>query len=174
MQVTWHLLGKFFWEIYEIFRTGFTRNTRECRLLQLVVAGKCFDQKIFFKKYLIRFDIQWHVLLGIKCMIEVWRPFMMFILVCTWFVRFTSLRALFICTSGNVTSIVLITHIVIFSKQELSRRPVVCGSPGENKCSWNSGKKKQLKVNFFSMHFVRTNKEIHLSFKKVKNSGHKL
>ena len=56
----------FFWEIYEIFKTGFTRNTRECRLLQLVVAGKCFDQNIFFKKYLIRFDIQCHVLPGIK------------------------------------------------------------------------------------------------------------
>ena len=32
-----------------------------------VVAGKCFDQNIFFKKYLIQFDIQWHVLPGIKC-----------------------------------------------------------------------------------------------------------
>ena len=61
----------FFSEIYEIFRTGFTRNTRECGLLQLVVAGKCFDQNIFFKKYLIRFDIQWHVLPEIKCITEV-------------------------------------------------------------------------------------------------------
>ena len=144
MKVTWHLLGMFFWEIYEIFRTGFTRNTRECRLLQLVVAGKCFDQKIFFKKYLIWFDIQWHVLPGIKCIADVWRPFMMFILVCTWFVRFTSLRALFIWTSRNVRSIVSITHTVIFSKQEVSRRWVARGSPGENKCSWNSWKKKQL------------------------------
>ena len=144
MQVTWHLLGMFFWEIYEIFRTGFTRNTRECRLLQLVVAGKCFDQKMFFKKYLIRFDIQWHVLPEIKCITEVWRPFTMFILVCTSFVWFTSLRALFIWTSSNVTSIVSITHTVIFSKQEVSRRRVARGSPGENKCSWNSGKKKQL------------------------------
>ena len=135
MQVTWHLLGMFFWEIYEIFRTGFTRNTRECQLLQLVVAGKCFDQKIFFKKYLIRFDIQWHVVPGIKCITDVWRPFMMCILVCTWFVRFTSLRALFIWTSGNVMSIVSITHTVIFSKQEVSRRQVTCGSPGENECS---------------------------------------
>ena len=143
MQVTWHLLGMFFWEIYEIFRTGFVRNTRECRLLQLVVAGKCFDQKMFFKEYLIRFDIQWHVLPGIKCITDVWRPFM-FILVCTWFVRFTFLRALFIKTSGKVTSIVSITHTVIFSKQEVSRRRVARGSPGENKCSWNSGKKKQL------------------------------
>ena len=144
MKVTWHLLGMFFWEIYEIFRTGFTRNTRECRLLQLVVAGKCFDQKIFFKKYLIRFDIQWHVLPEIKCITEVWRPFTMFILVCTWFARFTSLRALFIWTSGNVTSIASITHTVIFSKQEVSRRQVAHVSPGENKCLWNSGKKKQL------------------------------
>ena len=144
MQVTWHLLGILFWEIYEIFRTGFTRNTREWRLLQLVVAGKCFDRKIFFKKYLIWFDIQWHVLPGIKCITEVWRPFTMFILVCTWFVRFTSLHALFIWTSGNVTSTVLITHIVIFSKQEVSKRQVARGSPGENKCSWNSEKKKQL------------------------------
>ena len=148
MQVTWHIQGIFFWEIYEIFRTGFTRNTPKCRLLQLVVAGKCFDQKIFFKKYLIRFDIQWHVLPGIKCITEVWRPFTMFILVCTWFVRFTSLCALFIWTSGNVTSIVSITHTVIFSKQEVSRRRVARGSPGENKCLWNSGKKKQLKVKF--------------------------
>ena len=61
----------FFWEIYEIFKTGFTRNTRECRLLQLVVAGKCFDQNIFFKEYLIRFDIQWHVLPGIKYITDV-------------------------------------------------------------------------------------------------------
>ena len=144
MQVTWHLLGMFFWGIYEIFRTGFTRNTRECRLLQLVVAGKCFDQKIFFKKYLIRFDIQWHVLPGIKCITEVWRPFTMFILVCTWFVRFTSFSALFIWTSSSVTSIALITHTVIFCKQEVSRKQVAHGSPGENKCSWNSGKKKQL------------------------------
>ena len=144
MKVTWHLLGMSFWEIYEIFRTGFTRNSREYRLLQLVVAEKCFDQKIFFKKYLIRFDIQWHVPPGIKCITDVWRPFMMFILVYTWFVRFTSLRALFIWTSGNVTSIVSITHTVIFSKQEVSRRRVARGSPGENKCLWNSGKKKLL------------------------------
>ena len=144
LQVTWHLLGMFFWEIYEIFRTGFTRNTRECRLLQLVVTGKCFDQKIFFKKYLIRFDIEWHVLPRIKRITQVWRPFTMFILVCTWFVRFTYLCALFISTSGNVTSIVSIKHTVIFSKREVSRRRVARASPGENKCSSNSGKKKQL------------------------------
>ena len=46
-------------------------NTRECPFLQLVVAGKCFDQNIFFKKYLIRFDIQWHLLPGIKCLTDV-------------------------------------------------------------------------------------------------------
>ena len=125
----------FFWEIYEIFRTGFTRNTCKCRLLQLVVAGKCFDQKIFLKKYLIRFDIQWHVLPGIKCITDVLRPFMMFILVCTWFAQFASLRALFIWTSSNVTSIFSITQTAIFSKQEVSRRRVACGSPGDNKCS---------------------------------------
>ena len=134
----------FFWEIYEIFRTGFTRNTRECRLLQLVVAVKCFDQKIFLKKHLIWFDIQWRVLPGMKCITEVWRPFTMFILVSTWFVWLTSLCVLFIWTSGNVTSVVSITHTVIFSEQEVSRRRVARGSPGENKCSWNSGKKKQL------------------------------
>ena len=128
----------------KFFRAGFTRNTCECRLLQLVVTGKCFNQKIFFKKYLMQFDIQWHVLPGIKCVTEVWRPFTMFILVCTWFVRFTSLRALFIWTSGNVTSIASITHTVIFSKQEVARRRVARGS----KCSWNSGKKKQLSVKF--------------------------
>ena len=59
----------------------------------------------------------------------------MFILVCTWFVRFPSLRALFICTSGNVTSIALITHTVIFSTQEVSRSRVARGSPAENKSS---------------------------------------
>ena len=127
-------------------RTGFTRNTCECRLLQLDVAGKCFNKNIFFKKYLIRFEIQWHMLPGIKCIAEVWGHFMMFILVCTWFARFTSLRALFIWTSGDVTSIVSITHTVIFSKQEVSRRQVVRGSPGENKCSWNSGKKEKTTV----------------------------
>ena len=144
MQVIRHLLVMFFWEMYEIFRIGFTRNTRKCRFLQLVVAGKCFDQKIFLKKYLMRFDIQWHVFPGTKCITEVWRPFTMFILVCTWFIRFTSFCALFISTSGNALSIVSITQTVIFSKQEVSRRQVVCGSQGENKCLWNSGKKKQL------------------------------
>ena len=134
MQVTWHLLGMFFWEIYEIFRTGFTRDSCECWLLQLLVAGKYFDQKIFFKKYLIRFDTQWHVLPGIKCITDVWRPFMIYTLVCTWFVQFTSLHALFIWTSSNVTSIVSITHTVIFFKQEISRRRLARGSPGENKC----------------------------------------
>ena len=95
------LTGMFSWEIYEIFRTGFTRNTHKCLLLQLVVAGKCFDQKILFKKYLMWFDIQWHVLRGIKCITEVWRPFTMFMLVCTWFVWFTSLRTLFSWTRDN-------------------------------------------------------------------------
>ena len=70
---------------------------------------------------------------------------MMCILVCTWFVLFTSLCALFIWTSVNVTSIVSITH--------------------------TAGRKNNFKLNFFSICFVRNNKEIHLSFKNVKNSG---
>ena len=49
--------------------------------------------------------------------------------------RLTSLRALFIWTSRNVTSIVSITHTVIFSKQEVLRRWAARGSPGEDKCS---------------------------------------
>ena len=44
----------------------------------------------------------------------------------------TSLRALFIRTSGNITSILLITHTVILGKQEVSRRRVARGSPGES------------------------------------------
>ena len=35
----------------------------------------------------------------------------------------------------NATSIVSITHTVIFSNQEVSRRHVARGSPGENKFS---------------------------------------
>ena len=144
MQVTWHLLGMFFWEIYEIFRTGFTRNTCECQLLQLVVTGKCFDQKMFFKKYLIRFEIQWNVLPRIKCITEVWWPFTMFILVCTWFVRFTSLHEFFIWEIVCVMSIVSISHAVHFSNQEVLRRRWACGSSSESECSRNDGKKKQL------------------------------
>ena len=142
MQVTQHLLGMFFWEIYKIFRTGFTRNACECQLLQLVVAGKCFDQKIFFKKYLMRFDIQWHVLPGIKYITEVWRPFTMFILVYTWFVRFTSLRDFFIWENVWALS-PLLTHAVHFSNQDV-RRPGAHGSSSESECLWNDGKKKQL------------------------------
>ena len=95
----------------------------------------------------------------------------MFFLVCTWFVRFTSLRALFIWTSGNVTSIVSITHTVIFSKREISRRQVTHGSPKRTNVRETVGRKNNCKLNFFSMYFVRNNEEIHLSFK---NSGHKL
>ena len=43
--------GMFFWEIYKIF----TKNNREWWLLQLVIIGKCYDQNIFFKNYLIQF-----------------------------------------------------------------------------------------------------------------------
>ena len=126
--------------------TGFTRNTRECWLLQLV-AGKCFDQKIFLKKYLIQFDIQWHVLPGIKCITEVWRPFTMFILVCTWFVWFTSLCDFFIWENVYVMSIVLITDAVHFLNQESLRRWAARGSSSKSECSWNKGKKKQFLFN---------------------------
>ena len=46
------------------------------RMLASVIScrWKCFNQKIFFKKYLMPFDIQWHVLPGITCITEVWRP----------------------------------------------------------------------------------------------------
>ena len=54
LQVTWHFLGMFFWEIYEIFRTAFTKITLEWWLLQLVMTRKCLNQNIFFKKYLNR------------------------------------------------------------------------------------------------------------------------
>ena len=37
-------------EIYEIFRSAFTRNTCKWCLLQLVVTGKHFDQNIFSTK----------------------------------------------------------------------------------------------------------------------------
>ena len=144
LQVIWHLLWMFFQEIYEIFRTGFTRNTCECRLLQLVVAGKCFDQRCFLKKYLIRFDIQWRVLPGIKCKTKVWRPFTMFILFCTWFVRFSSLRDFFIWENVHFMSIVSITHAIHFSNQEVLRRRGARGSSSEGECSWNNGMKKQL------------------------------
>ena len=117
-------MGMFFWEIYEIFRTGFTRNPCACRLLQLVVTEKCFDQKIFLEKYLIRFDIQWHVLPGIKCITEVCLGLFGSLL----FVLYSSGQA---ATSRALSRL----HIVIFSNQEVSRRRVARGSPGENKCS---------------------------------------
>ena len=89
----------------------------------------------------------------------------MFILVCTWFVRFTSLRALFIWTSGNVTSVVWITHTVIFSKEEVSRRRVAQERINVRE---TVGRKNNCKVNFFSMYFVRTNEEIYLRFRVKK------
>ena len=98
--------------------------------------GKCFDQKIFFKKSLIQFDIQWYVLPGIMCITEVWRPFTMIILVCTWFVRFTFLRDFFIWENVYVISIVLITHAVT--------KRGARGSSSESECSWNNLEKKQL------------------------------
>ena len=87
----------------------------------------------------------------------------MFILVCTWFVWLTSLPALFIWTSSNITSIVSITHTVNFSTQEVSRKWVALGSPGDNVCE-TVGRKNNCKLNFFSIYFVWNNKEIHLSF----------
>ena len=104
--------------------------------------------KDIFWKYLIRFDIQWHVIPVSKCITEVWRPFTMFILVCTWFVRFTSLRDFFIWENVYVMSIVSITHAVHFSNQEVLRRRGARGSSSESECSWNDGKKKQLYVKF--------------------------
>ena len=63
-------------------------------------------------------------------------------------------------------SIVSITHANHFSKQGVLRRRPARGSPDESECPWNDGKKNNRKLNFFSMYFVRNNKEIHLSFKK--------
>ena len=54
LQVTWHLLGIFFWEIYEIIRRSFARNTRECRLLQLVSLENVSTKTYFSKN--ISFD----------------------------------------------------------------------------------------------------------------------
>ena len=90
------------------------------------------------------------------------QKFLVLILVCTWFVWFTSLGALFIWTSGIVMSIVLITHAVNFSTQEVSRRQVAHGRI--NVCE-TMGRKNNCKLNFFSMYFVQNNEEIHLSFK---------
>ena len=155
----------FFWGIYEIFRTGFTRNTRECRLLQLVVAGKCFDQKMFFKEYLIRFDIQWHVLLGIKCKTEVSRSFTMCFLVCTWFVRFTSLLDFFIweMSTSWALSRLLMQFIFQIKKFLEGGEPVV--AQVRVNVHETMGRKSNCKLNFFSMYFVWNNEEIHLSFK---------
>ena len=64
------------------------------QVLQETSANASFcnvSTKRFFKKYLIRFDIQWLVLPGIKCIIEVWRPFTVYLglyLVCS--VHFSS------------------------------------------------------------------------------------
>ena len=136
----------------DIFRTVFSiqnifRTSRMALFTKIMNGSKplTFSAKSSILDILLglmQFNIQWHVLPGIKCITEVGRLFTVFILVCTWFVWFTSLCASFIWTSSNVMSIVSITHTVIFAKQEVSTRWVVHGSPGENKCSWNSGKKK--------------------------------
>ena len=47
------------------------------------------------------------------------------------------------------------------------------GSPGENKCSLNSGKKKNCKLNFFSMYFVRKN-EKYIRLLKIADTSFKL
>ena len=45
-----------------------------------------------------------------------------------------------------VMSIISITHVVLFSKQEVLRRWAARGSSSESECSWDDGKKKQLQV----------------------------
>ena len=57
-----------------------------------------------------------------------------------------------------------------FSKHEVLRRRAARGSSSESECSWNDGKKKQLKLNFCSMYFVWNNEEIHFSLKKADTS----
>ena len=66
-------------------------------------------------------------------------------------------------------------YIVTFSNQEVLRRWTACGSSGENKCSWNRGKIKQLLswISFQSILYKITKKQIVL-LKIVKNSRHKL
>ena len=87
----------------------------------------------------------------------------MFILVCTWFVRLTSLRTL----SGQAATSRALSrlHIQLFFlkkkfqgggqrvvAQERINVPETVG-------------RKSCKLNFFLMYFVRNNEEIHLSFK---------
>ena len=126
---------------------------------------KIFRPNIFLKKisHLIWYSMACAP--RIKFITDVWRPFAMFILICTWFVQFTSLRDFFIWENSYAMSIVFITHPVHFSNQEVLRRQAAHGSSSESEWSWNDGKKKQLKLNFFLMYFVRNNEETHLSFK---------
>ena len=143
----------FFWEIYEIFRTGFTRNTNECKLLQLVVAGKCFDQNIFFKK------MSHSIWYSMTCIIEVSRPFTMLMLVCTGFVWFTSVRALF-WTSGNGLSIVSIKHILLFFlNKNLQGRVALVAQERINVCE-TVGRKSNCKISFQCTSFELTKKHI--------------
>ena len=86
----------------------------------------------------------------------------MFILVFTWFVRFTSLHDFFTWENVYVMSIVSITHAVHFSNQEVLKRRAARGSSSESE---TMGRKNNCNLNFFSMYFVRNNEEIHLSFK---------
>ena len=78
------------------FQNRFPRKYPQMPASAISSPWKMFQPKGFFKKISHWFDIQWHVLSGIKCVTEVWRLFTMFVLVCTWFVWFTSLRDFFI------------------------------------------------------------------------------
>ena len=66
-----------------------------------------------------------------------------FVLICAWF--FGSLLFM-LCSSRKAAMSRALSwlHIVIFSKPEVLRRWAVHGSSGENKCSWNNGKIKQM------------------------------
>ena len=156
----------FFWEIYKIFRTGFTRNTSECRLLQLIVTGKCFDQKMFFKKYLIRLDILWHVLPRITYS----RPLKTFqdVYLGLYLICLVHFFSCFIHLDKRQSHEHCLDYTQLFflcrKLQEASGRLVALGSLGVNVCE-TLGRKNNCKLNVFSMYLVRNNEEIHLSFK---------
>ena len=63
------------------FKNRFHQETKHLRMPASAIS--CHWEMFFL--CLMRFDIQWHVLPGIKGITEVWRPFAMFILVCAWF-----------------------------------------------------------------------------------------
>ena len=113
-------------------KTCKSSNMQINNLIQNLKSGKIFFQIKYFQFYLDLCLIFW----------------------------FTSLRALFIWKSGYVTSIVSITHTVIFSKQEVLRR-------------WAVHKTTVSQISFQSISFKITKKHIAL-LKIVKNSGQKL